>query len=80
MNLISILKILNTFLADFLGPFLGKASPAVTVVLFQEIRAGRKMVQSFFFQRMCVSLCFGGRKRASLEDPEVFPCVIMGLL
>ena len=62
MNLISILKILNNLLVDFLGPFLGKASPAVMVVLFQEIRTGRKMIQSFFFQRMCVSLCFWGEK------------------
>ena len=68
MNLISILKILNNFLVDFLGPFLGKASPAVMVVLFQEIRTGRKMIQSW------------GRKGASLEDAEIFPCVIMGVL
>ena len=80
MNLISTLKILNNVLVDFFGPFLARASPAVTVILFQEIRTGRKMLRSFFFQRMCVSVCFWGRKGASPEDPEALLCVIMGLL
>ena len=80
MNLISILKISYNFLVDYLGPFLDKASPVGMVVLFQEMGIGRRLRKPFLFQRMCVNLCFVERRRGGLEDPEVLPRAIAGLL